>query len=126
MLEVSPWLPAWRRAVKLGTYEAYRLRGISPQTLPVFPAGVPVTILSCVFYVTPEQCRAADTDDPVGVPDIDKLLRSTLDALGGAKAHGARLFADDAQITIIRDLRKERATTQQPAGAEISVWDGRD
>jgi Holliday junction resolvase RusA-like endonuclease len=126
LLEQSAYLPAWRRAVKIGTYEAYRLHGIEPQRLPLFAAGVPVTVELCTFYVTADQCRADGTDEPVGTPDIDKLLRATLDALGGQQQGSARVFADDAQVWRIRDLTKERATAERPPGALIIISDGRD
>ncbi|MDQ8047097.1 MAG: hypothetical protein REI11_20995 [Patulibacter sp.] len=108
LLERSPYLPSWRAAVKAGAFAAYKDAGIDPRQLPIFGPGVPVTIERCWFYVTAEQCRAADTDAPVGPPDADKLLRSTLDALGGARKGTARLYADDAQITKMLDIDKRR------------------
>lgn len=123
LLEQSAYLPAWRQAVKIAAYEEYKRRGINPSTLPIFGAGVPVVIESCTFFVGPDQCRAEGTDEPLGTPDIDKLLRAVLDALGGAKGSG-RVFADDAQVIEIRGLRKLRATSQ--TGAMIVISDGRD
>jgi Holliday junction resolvase RusA-like endonuclease len=108
LLESSAYLPAWRTAVRAAAYEAYRQRGIDPATLPVFPVGVPVHVELCTFFVGPEQCRAAGTDAPTGTPDIDKLLRAVLDALGGQQRGSARLFADDSQVVSIDRLRKER------------------
>jgi len=126
LLEQSPYLPAWRQAVKRGAYEAYKAAGIDPAALPLIPAGTPVIIERCEFYVTDEQCRAEGTDEPLGTPDIDKLLRSTLDALGGAKGGTARVFADDGQVKRIRDLAKERPAPGRPTGALIIISDGRD
>jgi hypothetical protein len=123
LLEQSAYLPAWRQAVKIAAYERYRLLGIDPASLPLFPAGVPVIVEQCTFFVGPDQCRAEGTDDPIGTPDIDKLLRAVLDALGGAKGSG-RVFADDAQVVEIRALRKLRATSQ--TGVMIVISDGRD
>jgi Holliday junction resolvase RusA-like endonuclease len=126
LLEQSAYLPAWRAAVKIAAFEEYRRLSISPKALPVFGAGVPVVIESCTFFVGPQQCRADNTDEPIGTPDIDKLLRAVLDALGGAKGNhsSARCFADDSQVVEIRGLRKVRATTQ--TGALIVISDGRD
>jgi hypothetical protein len=121
--EQSAYLPAWRAAVKIAAFERYRLLGIDPASLPVFPAGVPVIVEQCTFFVGPDQCRAEGTDEPIGTPDIDKLLRAVLDALGGAKGSG-RVFADDAQVVEIRALRKLRATSQ--TGVMIVISDGRD
>lgn len=123
LLEQSAYLPAWRQAVKIAAYEEYLRRGIDPGTLPVFAAATPVIVESCSFFVGPDQCRAEGTDEPLGTPDIDKLLRAVLDALGGAKG-SARVFADDSQVVEIKGLRKVRAGSQ--TGALIVITDGRD
>lgn len=125
LLDSSPYLAGWRAAVRNAAFRAYAEAGIPPETLPLFPAGVPVTIEQCTFYVAEQQCRVAGTEEPLGKPDIDKLLRSTLDALGGAKGKTARLFADDSQIVRVLDLSKERATGGRP-GAYIVVSDRRN
>jgi Holliday junction resolvase RusA-like endonuclease len=108
LLEQSPYLPAWRQAVKVGAYRAYQSANIRHEQLPLFPRGEPVELERCVFIMQPDQCRAAGTDEPTGEPDVDKLLRATLDALGGAKKGSARLFADDSQVVVIDGLRKVR------------------
>jgi len=126
LLEQSAYLPAWRQAVKVATWEAYRAAGIPPGDLPLFWAGKPVTIEVCTFFVTDEQCRAEGTDEPIGTPDIDKLLRATLDALGGQRRGSARLFADDSQVVMIKNLSKQRAAAGKPSGAYIVVSDGRE
>lgn len=114
LLDSSPYLPAWRAAVKIAAFRAYAEAGIAANALPLFPAGRPVVIEQCTFYLAADQCRAAGTDAPTGKPDIDKLLRALLDALGGAarKDSHARLYADDSQVVGIRNLSKVRA----PAG----------
>lgn len=114
LLESSPYLLPWRQAVKVGAYRAYQAAGIPHSDLPLFPAGVPVEFERFVFLVRPEQCRALDTDEPVGPPDVDKLLRATLDALGGARKGTARLYADDSQVKGIDGLRKERPVPGVP------------
>jgi crossover junction endodeoxyribonuclease RusA len=126
LLEQSAYLPAWRQAVKVAAYKAYQAADIRHTSLPLFAAGTPVVVESCVFYVTDEQCRADGTDLPLGTPDIDKLLRATLDALGGQQRGSARLFADDSQVVRIRDLAKERPAPGRPTGAMIIVSDGRE
>jgi len=52
---------------------------------------------------------------PNGRPDLDKLLRSTLDALGEAGVWG-----DDAQVVTVRGAKKY-ATDYEPVGATIRV-----
>lgn len=123
--ESSIYLPAWRAAVKLAAFEAYRAAGIDPAALPLFPAGTPVTVELCTFFVGPTQCRADGTDEPTGTPDIDKLLRAVLDALGGQQKGSARCFADDSQVVLIKKLSKVR-DAHLPTGAYIILSDGRD
>lgn len=130
MIEQSAYLPAWRQAVKIGAYEAYREAGIEPKQLPLMPAGTPVTFEVVTFRVIQGvQCRAAGSDLPIGEPDVDKLLRSTLDALGGMKRDSARLFADDAQVVCVRNLQKvwgRPGVDGLEPGATMIVTDGRD
>jgi Holliday junction resolvase RusA-like endonuclease len=113
LLEASGYLGAWRTAVKVATYKAYRNAGIDPTQLPVFGRGVPLRIEQCVFYMAPAQGAVTSK------PDVDKLLRSTLDALGGAYGKSARLFADDSQIVWIDGLRKVAAADY---GTEPGVY----
>lgn len=116
------FLDAWRAAVKRDTYGTYAAQGILREQLPLFAAGRPVVFEAITFFVTDNQCRVAGTDNPVGTPDIDKLLRSTLDALSTGKVtsrfRGARLYADDSQVVSINKLSKQRAAV---AGALIVV-----
>lgn len=126
-LDSSPYLAAWRAAVKAATYHAYAAAGIKPEQLPLFGKGVPVYVEQMTFYVQGDQCRYPDTDEPIGKPDVDKFLRATLDALGGARnpKHHARLFADDSQVKKVCEVGKERSRSGL-AGAYIVVSDRRD
>ncbi len=129
LLESSPYLDAWRQCVRIGAFRAYAAASIDPLELPVFAAGRPVVIERVTFYLARgQQGGPADGEYPVGDPDVDKLLRSTLDALGGRKdkAKTARLFADDAQVVKIKELGKEWAPTPEAAGVLIIVSDGRE
>ena len=126
LLESSPYLPAWRAAVKRAAFEAYARAGIRPEQLPLVPSGIPVVVERCTFYMGPDQCRCEGTDEPLGPPDVDKLLRATLDALGGGRRKTARLFADDSQVKQVLDLGKERPAPGRPTGALIIISDGRD
>jgi len=127
-LDSSPYLAAWRQAVRIAAFRSYSQVGYPPDALPVFGPGVPVIFERITFYLAHEQCRAEGTDAPIGKPDVDKLLRATLDALGGAhdpRAH-ARLYADDSQVVRIREVEKLRAPAGGRPGALIIVTDGRD
>lgn len=126
LLEQSAYLPAWKQAVKIAAYRAYAEMGIGQDVLPLFPARVPLHIEQCTFFVGPTECRAEGTTAPVGPPDIDKLLRGLLDALGGGRKGTARLFADDAQIVRIDRLSKQRAGHPDRTGAVIIISDGRE
>lgn len=127
LLESSAYLPAWRAACRIGAYKAYAEHNIGTDYLPVFPIGRPVYIHRMTFVVTSEQCRAGATDEPIGKPDIDKLLRSTLDALGGGRYRTARLYDDDSQIVGINNLSKVRERRPGfPAGALITISDEED
>lgn len=101
-LDASPYLPAWRAAVRIAAWRACSMAGVAgvPSGPLVWAAGVPVVIELCTFYVETE---------PTSKPDIDKLLRATLDALGGARDGGARLYADDSQVVEIHHVAKLRA-----------------
>lgn len=128
LLEQSAYLPAWRQAVKAAAYGEYLRLGIAPAALPVFDRLTPVTIEMCTFFVGTEQCRTEGTDEPLAPPDVDKLLRAVLDALGGAKPwhKTARLYRDDSQVTKIKNINKQRTAPGKPSGAYIVVSDGRE
>lgn len=114
-LDSSPYLPAWRTAIRTAAFRAYGEIGLDPKALPLFSAGTPVTIEACTFYLATA---------PTGKPDIDKLLRAVLDALGGGLGQTARLYKDDSQVVRIRDVSKVRAAGH--TGALIIASDGRD
>ena len=96
MLEQSRYLPAWRSAVVRDTYRAYRDLGIGPEGLPVFAEGP--LVVSIEFYLSPAQLTLGRIDGP---PDLDKLCRSTWDAL----TH-ARMWTDDGQVAEVTETRK--------------------
>lgn len=107
--EASLYLPAWRAAVKRDALQAMLDNG--RPALPMFAARLPVHVLLCRFYVPWA---------PTAKPDVDKLLRSTLDALGGAK-DSAHVFADDSQVVAIDGLRKERSSDGEGPGVLLVI-----
>jgi crossover junction endodeoxyribonuclease RusA len=122
LLEQSAYLPAWRAAVRIGAYRAYADAGIpGGDALPLFPAGVAVHVEQMTFLLDRSQCRVSGSDLPLGTPDLDKLLRSTLDALGGARRQTARVFADDSQVMRISNLSKQYPRLGDSPGAIIVI-----
>lgn len=105
MRESSPYLPAWRAAVKRAVYEQYRDLGIEASVLPLFRGAV---ALSIVFVVDASERRLDSA------PDLDKLTRSTWDALTQA-----RVWEDDGRV-ITTELHKRAATTSW-TGAIIEI-----
>jgi Holliday junction resolvase RusA-like endonuclease len=106
MREASPYLPAWRAAVKRAVYEAYRDAGVAPGALPLFVGPVGVAI---VFRL--DSSRRVDA-----APDLDKLLRSTWDALTAA-----RVWEDDGRV-VTQSATKLAAGPELGTGAYIEVW----
>lgn len=115
VMHSSAYLAAWRRAVQIA---ALRVMGEALHELPAFGRGVPVYVHSMCIIVGDEQCRALGTAEPVGPPDLDKLLRATIDGLGDGK-----VFENDSQVTKIRELEKRRALPGEEAGAVIVISD---
>lgn len=106
MREQSPYLPAWRAAVKRATYEAYKAAGVEPAALPLLRGPVQASVL---FRL--EHGRRADAP-----PDLDKLLRSTFDALTEA-----RVWEDDGRVVFVMS-GKDAALEGESMGATIEIW----
>lgn len=110
MREQSAYLPAWRAAVKRAVYEAYKAAGLPADALPLFrgPVAVGVTF-------------RLDTGQRVdSAPDLDKLLRSTWDALTAA-----RVWEDDGRCVFVV-AGKRAAREGEPTGADIEIWTAMD
>lgn len=105
MLEQSPYLRAWRAAVKRAAYRAYLQVGIEPGDLPLFRGPVEVTVL---FRLDPD--RRVDA-----APDLDKLLRSTWDALTEA-----RVWEDDGRVVRVH-ADKRHAPEGESTGVDIVI-----
>lgn len=118
IMHSSNYLAAWRRQVAIATLTAVKAAGYGPGGLPLFGPGVPVHVHELTLLVQDDQCRAAGSDEPTGRPDVDKLLRATIDGMGDA-----HLFADDAQIVKIHELGKARPARDELTGAIIIISD---
>lgn len=118
VMHSSQYLAAWRRQVAIATLTAVKAAGYAPGSLPLFGPRSAVYVHELVLIVQDDQCRAAGTDEPTGRPDVDKLLRATIDGLGDA-----HLFADDSQIVKIHELSKVRPELDELTGAVIVISD---
>lgn len=106
MIESSKKLKPWREAV----------RRVAAEHAPEEPYDVALRV-SVDFYL-PRPKRSRFGKHPAGVPDIDKLLRSTFD---GITAGG--LWIDDSRA--VRVITQKHWTDDNP-GASITVeplWD---
>ena len=106
MREASPYLAAWRAAVKKAVYVAYAVSGVEPGDLPLFRGPVGVNV---VFRLPAN--RRIDA-----APDIDKLQRSTWDALTDARA-----WEDDGRVVSVV-AAKRHVRDGEPTGAHIEVF----
>lgn len=107
MREASPYLPAWRQAVKAAVYARYAALGVEPATLPLFRGAVGVE----VHFVLPPGRRAD------GPPDGDKLTRAVWDALTAA-----RVWEDDGRA-VRWGGSKKLAYPGESTGCRIEVWE---
>lgn len=115
MVEMSAKVGPWREAVRAETQRAGVALG----------AGVPVAVSVVFFLPRPAghygtgrnagKVKLSAPCTPSTRPDLDKLVRSTLD---GLKTGGA--YADDAQVVTL-SAGKVYAANGQPPGAEITL-----
>lgn len=106
MVESSKAVKPWRESVKWAAIEA--------AGLPVQPFNGPVSVILKFLMPRPKSAPKRITK-PTTKPDIDKLARSTLDALSDA-----RIWRDDSQV-VQMSASKHYETDMEPAGADIYV-----
>jgi len=115
MVESSAKVKPWRQDVKHAAME------VLPQ--PWSPLLGPVRLVARFYLTRPKGhygtgrnagvVKASAPEWPAVKPDVDKLLRSTMDALGEAG-----VWRDDSQV-VVTDMSKSYAPT---AGAYLEVW----
>ena len=118
MIESSKEVGPWREAVKAAVLTA---TGRRPTTL-----DGPVEIIMTFYLPRPKshygtgrnasRVRDSAPTEPTTKPDLDKLVRSTLDALTDVG-----VLRDDAQVVRI-EAAKVYAWPQEPPGATIHIW----
>lgn len=118
MIESSKKVGPWREAVKAAVLTA---TGRRPTTLDG-PVQVDIT------FILPRpkshlgtgrnagRVRDSAPAEPTTKPDLDKLLRSTMDALTDVG-----VLRDDAQVVRI-EAAKVYAWPEEPPGATIHIW----
>ena len=109
IVESSPRLPAWRKAVSDAVVEAMRASGDNSR----FEGPVKV---EAVFYLTRK--RTVRRELPIVPPDVDKLARSLLD---GITAKGEGVWGDDSQVVRL-EVSKVYATGQAGVAVTISKY----
>ena len=117
MIESSKKVKPWREAVKYAT--------LATQSDTTTPLDGPVAVMISFYLRRPQghfgtgrnvgQLRSSAPEYPSVRPDIDKLVRSTLDALGDVN-----VFTDDSRVVNLLAF-KNYATVAQPSGANIVV-----
>ena len=96
-------LSSWRAEV---AREAQNMR---PDDLMLGPLAIDIR-----FYMPKPKSAPRNKHWCDKKPDIDKLIRSTLDAMTGV------VFRDDGQVCML-SVSKEYAENDDPAGADINV-----
>jgi Holliday junction resolvase RusA-like endonuclease len=109
IIEASPGLPVWRKAVADAVKQAMQDSG----DLSKFEGAVKV---EAVFYLTrkPSVKRLY----PTVPPDLDKILRSLMD---GISAKGEGVWGDDSQVVRL-EVSKKYATGQPGVAVTISNY----
>lgn len=108
LVESSAKVKPWREAVRTETQRVVELRGRAAE------AGEPV-LVDLMFHLPRPKSAPRRVLLPAKRPDLDKLIRSTLDGLNDGGA-----LADDAQIVGIT-ASKHFARDDYPAGVTIYV-----
>ena len=109
IIESSPKLPAWRKAVA----DAVKQAMIESGDLSKFEGAVK---LEAVFYLTRK--KTVTRAYPTVPPDLDKVLRSLMD---GITAKGEGVWGDDAQVVRI-EVSKKYATGESGVAVTISNY----
>jgi Holliday junction resolvase RusA-like endonuclease len=109
IIESSPKLPAWRKAVSDAVIQAMQDSG----DLSKFDGAVK---LEAVFYLTRK--KTVTRPYPTVPPDLDKVLRSLMD---GITAKGQGVWVDDAQVVRI-EVSKKYATGESGVAVTISNY----
>ena len=113
LIESSKKVAPWRQAIVTAAH-AQNIAGTN--------LVGPVDVFVCFFLPRPKahfnskgEVKPTAPKNPHRVPDLDKLIRSTFDALTTAN-----VWEDDARVVAVEAL-KVYATPTQPTGATITI-----
>jgi len=109
IIEASPGLPVWRKAVS----DAVKQAMIDSGDLSKFEGAVKV---EAVFYLTRK--KSVTRQYPTVPPDLDKILRSLMD---GISAKGEGVWGDDSQVVRL-EVSKKYATGEPGVAVTISNY----
>jgi len=109
IIEASPGLPVWRKAVSDAVKQAMIDSGDSSK----FEGAVK---LEAVFYLTRKP--SVKREYPTVPPDLDKVLRSLMD---GITAKGEGVWGDDSQVVRL-EVSKKYATGEAGVAVTISNY----
>ena len=107
MIESSKKVAPWRDAVRSETQRVMTV-------LEIPPFAEPVTVMMRFFLTRPASAPKRVTR-PAKYPDLDKLVRSTMDGL----AAGGALANDSIVVAIMTS--KHFATPESPAGVVCTI-----
>lgn len=113
MIESSKKVRPWRQDVKAAAIEALYARG------SLHPLQGPLRLVVVFTVVKPLSAPKRRRTWPCKKPDVDKLLRSTMDALTDAG-----LWRDDGQVIDVRAVKAfpgEHPEAMPVPGARIQV-----
>lgn len=97
IVESSPKLPAWRKAVADAVNNSVEMSGDYSK----FAGAVRV---EAVFYL--KRPKTVIRLYPTKPPDLDKLCRSLMDGIGQAGKTGNGIWLDDSQVVEIRASKR--------------------
>ena len=109
LLESSKRVAPWRQDVR----QAFT--GPDGRALIVFPPGWPILVIA--EFVMPRLAsfpKTRPTPPHTKKPDLDKLIRAVLDAIGSAG-----VWTDDSQVNRVQGLSKRYAERDEPSGCHI-------
>jgi len=114
IIESSPKLPAWRKAVSDAVIQAMIDSGDNSK----FDGAVK---LEAVFYLTRK--KTVTRAYPTVPPDLDKVLRSLMDGITARSKSGQILgvWGDDSQVVKL-EVSKKYATGQSGVAVTISNY----